>query len=126
MYIPSNSRKTSFNDSITKSILSSSEIEGESELTEESLRVDFVAFTRAKEKLVVIADDKESKNYHIEDLSEIEVDDAKDELVATKLNNRLSEAYSLFIAKRFEDSEKLLNNEDGWLKEYIENYFYQE
>jgi DNA helicase-2/ATP-dependent DNA helicase PcrA len=123
VYIPSNSRKTSFIDSITKSILSSSEIEVESELTEESLRVDFVAFTRAKEKLIVIADDKESKNYHIEDLSEIKVDDVKDELVATNLNNRLSEAYSLFIAGRFSDSEKLLKDEDGWLEEYIINYF---
>ena len=123
VYIPSNSRKTSFIDSITKSILSSSEIEVESELTEESLRVDFVAFTRAKEKLVVIADDKESKKYHIEDLSDIEVDDAKDELMVAKLNNRLSEAYSLFIAKRFSDSEKLLNGEDEWLEEYIKNYF---
>jgi DNA helicase-2/ATP-dependent DNA helicase PcrA len=98
VYIPSDSKKTSFIDSITKSILSSSDVEVESELTEESLRVDFVAFTRAKEKLIVIADDKASKNYHVEDLSEIEVDDAKDELIATKLNNRLSEAYSLFIA----------------------------
>jgi DNA helicase II / ATP-dependent DNA helicase PcrA len=123
VYIPSNSRKTSFIDNITKSILSSSDIQVESELTEESLRVDFVAFTRAKEKLIVIADDKESKSYHIEDLSDIEVDDAKDVLVATKLNNRLSEAYSLFIAKRFDDSEKLLVGEDEWLKEYIENYF---
>ena len=123
VYIPSNSKKTSFIDSITKSILSSSEIEVESELTEESLRVDFVAFTRAKEKLVIIADDKESKKYHIEGLSNIEVDDAKDELMVAKLNNRLSEAYSLFIAKRFEDSEKLLNGEDEWLEEYIKNYF---
>ena len=123
VYIPSNSRKTSFIDNITKSILSSSEIEVESELTEESLRVDFVAFTRAKEMLIVIADDKESKNYHIEDLSEIEVDDAKDELVATKLNSRLSEAYSLFIAGRFSDSEKLLKDEDRWLEDYIVNYF---
>ena len=123
VYIPSNSRKTSFIDSITKSILSSSDIEVESELTEESLRVDFVAFTRAKEKLIVIADDKESKKYHIEDLSDIEVDDAKDELMIAKLNNRLSEAYSLFIAGRLEDSEKLLKSEDAWLEEYIKNYF---
>ena len=123
VYIPSNSRKTSFIDNITKSILSSSDIQVESELTEESLRVDFVAFTRAKQKLIVIADDKESKNYHIEDLSEIKVDDAKDELIATKLNNRLSEAYSLFIAKRFSDSEKLLDDKDEWLEEYIKNYF---
>jgi len=123
VYIPSNSKKTSFIDNITKSILSSSEIQVESELTEESLRVDFVAFTRAKQKLIVIADDKESKNYHLEDLSEIEVDDSKDELVATKLNNRLAEAYSLFIAKRFTDSEKLLEEKDDWLEDYIKNYF---
>ena len=123
VYIPSDSKRTSFIDIITKSILSSSKVEVESELTEESLRVDFVAFTRAKEQLVVIADDKESKNYHIEKLSDIEIDDAKDELVATKLNNTLSEAYSLFIAGRFDDSERLLKGEDGWLKEYIINYF---
>ena len=36
---------------------------------------------------------------------------------------RLSEAYSLFIAKRFSDSEKLLDGEDDWLEEYIKNYF---
>ena len=123
VYIPSNSKKTSFIDNITKSILSSSDIQVESELTEESLRVDFVAFTRAKQKLVVIADAKESKNYHLEDLSDIEVDDSKDELVATKLNNRLAEAYSLFIAKRFDDSEKLLEEKDDWLEDYIKNYF---
>ena len=123
VYIPSNSKRTSFIDNITKSILSSSKIEVKSELTEESLRVDFVAFTRAKEKLVVIADDKGSKSYHIEKLSEIEVDDAKDELIVAELNNRLSEAYSLFIAGRFSDSEKLLKKEDSWLEEYIKSYF---
>ncbi len=123
VYIPSNSRKTSFIDNITKSVLSSSEIEVESELTEESLRVDFVAFTRAKEKLIVIADDKESKKYHIEDLSDIEVDDAKDELMVAKLNNRLSEAYSLFIAGRVGESQELLKSEEPWLEEYIKNYF---
>ena len=61
--------------------------------------------------------------FALEDLSEIEVDDAKDELIATKLNNRLFEAYALFIAKRFSDSEKLLKGEDGWLEDYIVNYF---
>ena len=123
VYIPMNSKKTNFIDNITKSILISSGINVESELTEESLRVDFVAFTRAKEKLIVIVNDKESKNYHIQGLSEIKVDDARDELVATKPNSRLAEAYSLFIGKRFSDAEKLLEGEDGWLEEYIKNYF---
>ena len=123
VYVPTNVRQTSFIDVITKSILKSSEIEVESELAEESLRVDFVAFTRAKEKLIVIASDKESKNYHVEDFSEIQVDYGKDEMIATEINSRFSEAYSLFIAGRFDDSKKLLKGEDGWLEDYILNYF---
>ena len=123
IYIPSNSKRTSFIDYITTSVLKSAGIEIESELSEESLRVDFVAFTRAKQKLYVIADDKESKNYHIEEFSKIHTDDAKDEDVATKLNNRLSEAYSLFVSGRLPESEKLLKEEDDWLEQYIKNYF---
>ena len=123
VYMPSTSRKTSFIDTITQSILISSEIDIKGELEEESLRIDFVAFTRAKEKLIIIADDKNSKNYHIENLSELEVDDRKDDLIATRLNNRLSEAFSLFVAGRFQDSEKLLKEEEVWLEEYILNYF---
>ena len=123
VYIPHRSTNTNFIGNITRSILSSSDIQVESELAEESLRLDFVAFTRAKEKLVVIAGDRESKNYHIDGLSESKRDDLKDESVAVKLNHRLTEAYSLFIDKRFSDSEKLLDGEDRWLEEYIKNYF---
>ncbi len=123
VYIPSNTKKTSFIDKITRSILSSSGIDIEGEIEEESLRIDFVAFTRAKENLIVIADDKVSKNYHIEKLSDIEVDDSKDELVATRLNSRLSEAFSLFVEGRFDDSKKLLDEEDNWLERFIIEYF---
>ena len=63
---------------ITKSILWLSGNEVISGLTEESLIVDFVACTIAKEKLVIIADDKVSNRYHIEKLSEIKVDVAKE------------------------------------------------
>ena len=56
-------------------------------------------------------------------MSDIEVDDSKDELIVAELNNRLSEAYSLFIAGRVDDSQKLLKSEDAWLEEYIRNYF---
>ena len=123
VYLPSSSKKTSFIDRIVKAVLTSCEIDIEGEIEEESLRVDFVAFTRAKEKLIVIADDKVAKNYHIEDLSEIKVDDSKDEEVATRLNYRLSEAFSLFVDGRFSDSEKLLKDKDKWLEEYIFDYF---
>lgn len=123
-YIPSSStERTSFVDIIVKAVLESNGVDIKEELEEESLRVDFVAFTRAKEKLIIIADDKNSKNYHIENFSEIEIDDKEDEIVATRLDNRLSEAFSLFVAGRFQDSEKLLKAEDGWLEEFILSYF---
>ena len=123
MYIPSTVKVTSFIDVIVKSILSSCGINVDEEIEEESLRVDFVAFTRAKEKLIVIADNRSSENYHIEGLSVIEVDDSKDAPVATHTNEGLSEAYSLFVAGRFSASEKLLKDGGAWLEKYIEDYF---
>ncbi len=123
VYIPTTSKRTTFVDMIVEAILQSSDIDVKTELEEESLRVDFVAFTRAKEKLVVITDDKNTRNYHVENLSEIQVDDRQDEMVATRLNSRLSEAFSLFIAGRTKESKALLRSENGWLEETIIDYF---
>lgn len=124
VYVPSSStERTSFVDIIVEAVLESNGVDIKEELEEESLRVDFVAFTRAKEKLIIIADDRNARKYHIENFSEIQIDDKEDKIVATRLDNRLSEAFSLFIAGRFQDSEKLLKAEDGWLEEFILNYF---
>lgn len=124
VYIPSSAtQRTSFVDIIVEAILESNGIDIREELEEEAIRVDFVACTRAKEKLIIITDDKNARKYHIANLSEIEIDDREDEIVATRLNNRLSEAFSLFVAGRFQDSEKLLKEEDRWLEEFILSYF---
>jgi DNA helicase-2/ATP-dependent DNA helicase PcrA len=124
VYVPSTGiERTSFVDMIVEAVLESNNIKVKDELEEESLRVDFVAFTRAKEKLIIITNDRNARKYHVDNLCETEIDDKKDEIVAAKLSNTLSEAYSLFIAGRFKDSEELLNEEDGWLKELIYNYF---
>ncbi|SMH71321.1 putative ATP-dependent DNA helicase [Candidatus Nitrosotalea okcheonensis] len=124
IYLPTSSAaRTSFVDIVVKAILQSKGLDPKEELEEESLRIDFVAFTRARKSLYIITDDKNSKNYHIENLSEIEIDDKEDVLVATRLDNRLSEAFSLFVAGRFKDSEKLLKEKDTWLEEFIINYF---
>ena len=124
-YIPATpKRQVRFIDTIVESILLSFGVDVEDEVEEESLRVDFVAFTRAKEKLIVIADDRAADKYHIESLSGIEVDDSEDEpAAATRPNSGLSEAYSLFVAGRLSDSERLLKHEEGWLKQHIEDYF---
>ncbi|MGB6462837.1 MAG: ATP-dependent DNA helicase [Nitrosotalea sp.] len=124
VYIPmSGETRTSFVDVIVRAVLESSGIDIKKELEEESLRVDFVAFTRAKEKLIIITDDKNKRKYHVENLSEIEIDGNAENIIATKIDSRLSEAFSLFIAGRFDDSKKLLKEEDGWLKQFITNYF---
>jgi DNA helicase-2/ATP-dependent DNA helicase PcrA len=124
IYLPSFSlQRTSFVDLIVEKILESNGIDVREELEEESLRIDFVAFTRAKEKLVIITDGKNAGRYHIEKLSEMEIDDKQDEIVAHKLDDRLSEAYALFLEGRFQESERLLKSEDGWLKEFIFDYF---
>ena len=94
IYIPNiRSDSNSWIDEITSAILGAKGIDPEDEVAEESLRIDFVSFTRAKQKLFVIVDDKHAKNFHLENLSEIEVDTEKDELVSSVLNKRLSEAY---------------------------------
>lgn len=123
-YLPySRTERTGFVNIIVEAILKSQGVNIREELEEESLRVDFVAFTRAIEKLIIIVDTKNAKKYHVENLCENEIDDKENETIATKLDARLSEAFSLFVAGRFQDSEKLLKLEDEWLAEFIINYF---
>ena len=124
IYVPSTrTSRTSFIDTITASIFQAKGIDLEDELVEESLRVDFVAFTRAKEKLFVISDDKYAGTFHLENFSEFEVDDEEEETVSTVLDTRLSEAYSLFVDGRYSDSEKLRKSKEAWLREFIFSYF---
>ncbi len=124
VYLPtSGTSRTSFIDTVVQSILESNNIDIRKEIGEESLRIDFVAFTRAKEKLIIITDDKDKSKYYIEGLSEIEMDSSIENTIAVKMDSRLSDAFSLFIAGRFEDSKKLLNKEDDWLEQFIINYF---
>ena len=123
VYVPSMPRKTTFVDMITQSILKASDIDVRTELEEESLRVDFVAFTRAKEQLIVIAGDKYAKNYHLQDLSEFEAGDSEDAKTAVCSDRVLVEAYSLFVAGRNSDSKRLLEAEEDWLGRLIRDYF---
>jgi len=124
IYLPSSlPSRTSFVDMIVEAILSSKNIDVKDELEEESIRIDFVAFTRAKEMLFVLTDDKNMRNYHIENITELEVDEKEEEIVATKMDSRMSEAFSLFVAGRLDESKVLLEKEDAWLEELIVNYF---
>ena len=127
IYVPTESagnNSTKWIDNITTSILKSREIDVGDEILEESLRIDFVACTRAKEKLFIIADETLSNSFQIEDLSEIEMDTLqKDETTASLVNTRYSEAYSAFVAGRYPESQNLLKIKDTWLEDYIISYF---
>ena len=124
IYVPSvSTSRTSFIDTITASIFQAKGIDLEDEVVEESLRVDFVAFTRAKEKLFVISDDKYAGTFHLENFSDFEIDSDEEETTATVLDTRLSEAYSLFVDGRYADSEECRKSKEAWLKEFIVSYF---
>jgi DNA helicase II / ATP-dependent DNA helicase PcrA len=127
IYLPTDSTGasgTKWIDNITTSILKSREIDVGDEILEESLRIDFVACTRAKEKLFLIADETISNGFQIEKLSKIELDIIdKDETAASIVNTRYSEAYALFVSGRYSESQDLLKTEDVWLEDYIRSYF---
>jgi len=126
IYVPSTGGgRTNFIDVITDSICVANGINPEDEVVEESLRIDFVSLTRAKEKLFIISDDEKIvKSFHHENLSEFEVDEIEEEEVDTStISHRLSEAYSLFVSGQYSKSEKLLKSKETWLREYICSYF---
>ena len=120
----SSSHPNSYIDTIVSAIFSAKGIDIQDELTEESTRVDFVAFTRARKKLYIIADfDHAKEKFHIGKLSELEIDDVTDANVSSVLDYRLTEAYSLFIDGKFPEAKKLLKSEDPWILERIISYF---
>ena len=126
IYVPTTGGgRTNFIDVITESICVAKGINPEDEVVEESLRIDFVSLTRAKEKLFIISDDEKiAKRFHHENLSEFEVDEIEEEEVDTStISNRLSEAYSLFVSGEYSKSEELLKSKETWLREYIFSYF---
>ena len=127
IYVPTESTGASgvkWIDNITTSILKSRGIDVGDEIAEESLRIDFVACTRPKEKLYIVGDENTANSFQIENLSEIELDILdKDEITASLVNSKYSEAYSLFVAGKYSESQDLLKNHNMWLEEYIHSYF---
>ena len=126
IYVPTTGGgRTNFIDVITESICVAKGINPEDEVVEESLRIDFVSLTRAKEKLFIISDDEKiAKRFHHENLSEFEVDEIEEEDIDTStISHRLSEAYSLFVSGEYSKSEELLKSKETWLREYIISYF---
>jgi DNA helicase-2/ATP-dependent DNA helicase PcrA len=114
----------SYIDTIVTSIFKSKGIDLQDEIVEESIRVNFVAFTRAKKELNIIIGLNNIPDFHWNDkLSDLKVDDVTDKNISSVLDYHLTEAYSLFLGGKFTEAEKILKGEDPWLMERITAYF---
>ncbi len=124
VYAPKDVRGSlSFIDAVVYSIIKASKgIDIRGGLEEEHLRVDFVAFTRAKDELYIVAGkDKLAQRYQIEGLSESEVYEADQE--KEPLSWKYDEAYAMFVAGKKEESKKKLTEKEDWLRDKISNFF---
>ena len=120
-YIPSVTRnQTNFVDEVVEAILTSKGIHAEEELEEELLRINFVAFTRAKENLYVITD---KPGEYINESAEEKTPGEISQNVEAEHGSYMKDAYSLFVNKEYEKAKELLEYNKDWLIEFIHNHF---
>ena len=123
IYVPRSTRNSfSFVDAVVYGMIKSAKgIDIANELEEEALRVDFVAFTRARDRLIIIANNSNSGDYTFENYNVDKYEAIEDE--PEPISRKFDEAYGLFVNKRYEDAKKALNAKDPWLKNHIHEYF---
>jgi len=120
IYVPSKTLdKSNFQDAVVTSILKSKNINAEEELEEEALRVDFVACTRAKNRLIIVTDrSNEYLNEHAE-VKEIDVDIVE----GSDVSDLKRRAFNLFVNKEFDQAKELLETKNVWIKDFVKNHF---
>jgi DNA helicase-2/ATP-dependent DNA helicase PcrA len=123
IYVPSEPRKNlEFMDSLTTSIISvATGTDIIQDLEEEPIRIDFVALTRAREKLMVLAPDKIIARFQVE--GDTYLREESDFEKTSFSNRRYDESYNLFIAGRKEEALALINRSKLWLPQKIRDYF---
>ncbi len=124
IYLPRTTREnSSFIDEINSKVLLAHGINAAEEISEEDLRIDFVALSRAKSELYIIPDPKSpDPGYYISGVSRkisMEPETAAEE----SLYERYREAYSLFVSGDYSGSREILENREKWLIEMVKDYF---
>ncbi len=120
IYVPSKtSDKSNFQDAVVKAILQSKGFNAEEELEEETLRVNFVAFTRAKKRLFIVT---EKPMEYINEFSEAQSLEGSTagERQFSELKKR---AYALFVSKQYSEAQELIEKKRSWLKNYVRHHF---
>lgn len=126
LYVPSNPARQSYFDRLATAIVfASTGIDVEKDLKEEGLRIDYVAFTRARKNLTVLCRDEKMLSRYSSDNSEIIAVDPEPKKPVHKIEEtRLQEAYMLFLNGHFEAArEALLPLKESWIRQTIKSYF---
>ena len=92
------------------------------ELREEKLRVDFVALTRARNCLYVIANKKNASQYKAGKVDVEDIDSGA--YLHGHGATRAERAYSLFASGRREEAAVVLEARERWLEGTVKNYFH--
>ncbi|MGC8516165.1 MAG: UvrD-helicase domain-containing protein [Thermoplasmata archaeon] len=119
IYVPSESRANlSYLDIAVKSIIKTAKgIDVDEELKRENVRVDFVAFTRAKDRLFIITNNLGYKNENVE------FEEVSSYGEMEPQTTSYDEAYQLFVNGRYEDAKKFLHRKEKWLIPRIREHF---
>ena len=120
IYVPTKTQdRSNFQDAVVKAILQSKGINAEEELEEETLRVNFVAFTRAKKELYIITDkikEYQTNSATVKDLTGEEIEGELD-------SEQQKKAFTLFVNKDYDTAKKLLETKHEWITDFIKNHF---
>ena len=120
IYLPSKPRgRTDFQDYVVEAILNTKGIDAREELEEETLRINFVAMTRAKNKLVILTDKPEVYLNSMIEEKAIEVQGIE----RADYSERAKKAYGLFLAGETEGAQELLADRKEWLLDFVKNHF---
>ncbi len=107
-----------FYDYVVERILESEGKLESTELEEELLRINFVAFTRARKELYIIT---ESAKDYMNDYAEALKIDAEN--TSLNFSERQKRAYNLFLNKNYKEAEKLLENNKAWIRSLVKDHF---
>ena len=120
IYVPKQTRdNTSFQDEVVKAILKTKGINAEEELSEESLRVDFVAFTRAENELHILTNKPEE--YLNGECENAEI--AVESMDTFDYTERMKKAYSLFLNGSADKAKILLDSKTPWIFDFVKKHF---
>ena len=120
IYVPTKTMdRSSFQDEVVEAILKCNGIDVKEELEEESLRINFVAITRAINRLYIVTDRTlDFLNDHA--VSDVLLAPSGEE---SEFIESRKKAYACFLSGEFDKAKELLNAKKKWLLDYVKRYF---